>query len=29
MKSVNFFEELEPVDDYWPPRVIGEVTQLL
>jgi len=25
MKAVNLFKELELVDDYWSPRVIGEV----
>lgn len=25
MKPVNLFQELELVDDYWSPRVIGEV----
>jgi mannose-6-phosphate isomerase-like protein (cupin superfamily) len=25
MKTTNFLEELEHVDDYWSPRVVGEV----
>ncbi|MDJ0700021.1 MAG: cupin domain-containing protein [Woeseiaceae bacterium] len=25
MKAVNLFKELELVDDYWSPRVVGEV----
>ena len=24
MKAVNLFKELELVDDYWSPRIIGE-----
>lgn len=25
MKAINFLEELERVDDYWSPRVVGKV----
>ncbi len=25
MRTVNLLEELELVDDYWSPRVVGEV----